>query len=525
MKGGIMDWTFKAGGKSITLTPVESLKAVFPTSEFSATATLDEYRSNFGDVVLEGHPDVPGLSSRDRRTFERAGWWFVAPKADVAEATTMREAVPNAKAASDVYVTKAGSILLGTNLATVKLSKDLSEAEAEQVLQQDGLTIVQKFGFAPNMYEVRIPSGISLPEAIEKLQSSGRYVWVEPTLLQSMAPKEAVAPGDPEFSEQWQHFNRGSIDGIPGVAGEDLDSIHAWEVTKGAGIRIAVIDGGMQLDHPDLAAGIVGGGFFVTDQSGESTFSPLPANPRDFPDSSHGTFCMGLAAARSNNAGQPGQGGCGSAPEASLIAIACPSNHLTTQSTLARAVHFAVEPSAFNPEAEGQPGADVISCSLDTDNPLFSVLAEAIHHAGAEGRPVKGAESRGIPIFWAVNNNPGSITDDPVACLPEVIAVGRFDRRGLPGLGASGDQLAFLAPGNDVFSTRSQGIYGFGDGTSFATALAAGVGALVLSVHPDWSADQVRQKLRDSCEPVNQLPGHHDSHTGFGKLNAFLAVS
>ena len=520
-----MDWTFNARGKPITVTSVDSLSAVYPTSEFSATATLAEYRSHFGDVVLEGHPGITEMSSKDRRTFERAGWWFVAPNADVADAVTRREGVPNAKAASEVYVTKSGSIMISTNLATVRLSDDMSENQAEQVLQQDGLTIVHKFGFAPNMYEVRIPSGSSLPEAIGKLESSGRYVWVEPTLLQSMAPKEAVAPGDPQFLEQWQHFNRGSIDGIPGVAGEDLDSINAWEVTKGAGIRIAVIDGGMQLDHPDLAAGIVGGGFFITDQSGESTFSPLPANPRDFPDSSHGTFCMGLAAARSNNAGQPGQGGCGSAPEASLIAIACPSNHLITQSTLARAVHFAVEPSAFNPAVEGQPGADVISCSLDTDNPLFTVLAEAIHYAAVKGRPVQGEESRGVPIFWAVNNNPGSIEDDPVACLPEVLAVGRFDRRGLPGLGASGDQLAFLAPGNDVFSTRSQGIYGFGDGTSFATALAAGVGALVLSVHPDWRADQVRQKLRDSCEPVNQVAGHHDQHTGFGKLNAFLAVS
>jgi len=234
---------------------------------------------------------------------------------------------------------------------------------------------------------------------------------------------------------------------------------------------------------------------------------------------------MGLAGARTNAAGQPGQGGCGSAPEASLIAIACPSTQLTSQSTLARAVHFAINPEFFDPNAEGQPGADVISCSLDTDRPLLTCLAKAIHYAGTKGRPVADGNPRGTPIFWAVNNNPGSIEDDPTATLPEVIAVGRFDRRGLPGLGASGDQLEFLAPGNDVFSTRSQGIYGFGDGTSFATALAAGVGALVLAEHPEFTAAEVRQKLRDSCEPIDQVAGHHDPHTGFGKLNAFLAVS
>jgi hypothetical protein len=520
-----MDWTFNARGNPVTLIPIESVKAVFPSSEFSATATLAEYRANFGDIVLEGHPSTTGMSSKDRRIFERAGWWFVAPKTEIAEAAAVREPVANAAAAGDVFRTESGSILIGTNLATLELDENLSEAQAEQILQGDGLTILYKFGFAPHMYEVRIPGGMPLPAAIQGLIDTGHYLWVEPTLLQTITPKGEEAPGDPRFDAQWQHRNRGSVDGVPGVAGEDLDSLRAWGFTRGAGVRIAVIDCGMQINHPDLQGQVVGGGFFRTAASGVVDFSPIPANPADFPDFSHGTFCMGLAGARTNAAGQPGQGGCGSAPEASLIAIACPSTQLTSQSTLARAVHFAINPEFFDPNAEGQPGADVISCSLDTDRPLLTCLAKAIHYAGTKGRPVADGNPRGTPIFWAVNNNPGSIEDDPTATLPEVIAVGRFDRRGLPGLGASGDQLEFLAPGNDVFSTRSQGIYGFGDGTSFATALAAGVGALVLAEHPEFTAAEVRQKLRDSCEPIDQVAGHHDPHTGFGKLNAFLAVS
>lgn len=520
-----MDWTFNARGNPITVTSVESLRAVFPTREFSATATLAEYRSHFGDIILDGDPSATGMSSKDRRIFERAGWWFVAPKADIAAATAVRGAVPNARAASEVFVTGSGTILVGTNLATLEFDENMPQAQAEQILQQDGLTIVHKFGFAPNMYEVRIPGGESLSAAIKRLVDSGHYLWVEPTLLQTITPKGVEAPGDPRFDAQWQHRNRGPIDGIPGVVGEDLDSLRAWAFTRGAGVRIAVIDCGMQINHPDLEGKVVGGGFFKTAESGEADFFPMPANPADFPDSSHGTFCMGLAGARTNAVGELGQGGCGSAPDASLFAIACPSNQLTSQSTLARAVHFAVNPEAFDPALEGQPGADVISCSLDTDNPLFTCLAKAIHHAGTKGRPVDNGDPRGIPIFWAVNNNPGSINDDPVATLPEVIAVGRYDRRGLPGLGASGEQLQFLAPGNDVFSTRSQGIYGFGDGTSFATALAAGVGALVLAVHPEFTAAQVRQRLRDSCEPVNGPAGQHNDQTGFGKLNAFMAVS
>jgi len=235
-----MDWTFNVRGNPFTVTSIESLRAVFPTSEFSATATLENYRSTFGEVSLEEHPSTTSMSSRDRRIFERTGWWFVAPKTEVAEAMAVNAAVPNAKAVSQIYVTSSGGVLLETNLATLELDENRSEAEVQQTLQQDGLTVVHKFGFVKHMYEVRIPDGMGLRKAIKKLEDSGHYLWVEPTLLQTITPKGVEAPGDPRFEAQWQHQNRGSVDGIPGVAGEDLDSLHAWEFARGAGVRIAL---------------------------------------------------------------------------------------------------------------------------------------------------------------------------------------------------------------------------------------------------------------------------------------------
>jgi len=210
------------------------------------------------------------------------------------------------------------------------------------------------------------------------------------------------------------------------------------------------------------------------------------------------------------------------APEASLIAVACADNLLTTQATLARAVHFAVKPSDYDPQANDQNAADIISCSLDTNNPLLTVLKEAITFANQKGRKRNGA-ALGVPIFWSVSNVSDTILKDPVCCLPEVIAVGRYTNRGVRDKGAFGEQLAFLAPGRAVYSTRSGNQYGEGDGTSFSTALAAGVGALVLSVHPDWTAAQVRNKLVQSCDPMNGVNGHSD-FSGFGKLNAHKAV-
>jgi subtilisin family serine protease len=512
-----MTWNIKVGDKSLSLRSVESLRAVYPTDEFRARATREDYLSHFGDVLppppgpIEPAPELP---HEDVPIFQQAGWHFVAPNEEVTKASAVQAAVPNTTAVREVYVSDAGNLLVGTSLATVKLPPDLCESEAEKILQEDRLTIVHKLEFGRNLYEVRVPAGEPVLEAVNRLQNSGRYVWVEPSLLQAIKQKEAatplVLPTDPEFKKQWHHRNTGFAGPFAvGKAGEDLDSLKAWAITKGKGVKIAIIDAGMEITHPDLAPGIVGGGFFLSDESGESPFvSLVPGMP--FPNNEHGTFCMGLAGARINADGQQNEGGCGIAPEADLIAIACPVQHLATQTTLARAIHVAVD-----------QGADVISCSLDTDQPRFSVLTEAITFAATEGRKRNGV-SLGVSIFWAVDNEIRPIADDPVCTLPQVIAVGKYDRSGKWGGGAEGPELAFLAPGVDVFSTTLNGDNIRDTGTSFATPLAAGVAALVLSIHPDWTAAQVRDKLIQSCEPI---PNADPARVGAGKLNAFLAVS
>ena len=516
-----MTWTITVRGESTTLKPVESLRAVYPSNEFKATAKLEDYRSRFGEVIRGKQLVDAGLRTVNHRMFQRAGWRFVAPKAHVVEAATSRAPVSTAGIAREIFVTDSGNMLVATNLLTVKLRGEVSEEEARQILEQDGVTVVRRLCFGLTLYEVRVAPGAPIPEVIERLQNTGHYEWVEPNLLQSLKPKEQAIPEDIEFELQWHHRNTGvDEDGFPfGKAGEDLGSLQAWAITRGKGTRIAVIDSGMQIDHPDLKQGIVGGGYFLTNEFGESQFFPLAGNTATFPREHHGTFCLGLAGARTNGAGQQDQGGCGIAPDAGLIAIACPSDNLTTQTTLACAIHFAIDPSSFDPTTTPEDGAHVISCSLDTDNPLFSVLVEAISFAAKEGR-----NKLGVPILWAVENEIGSILRDPVCCLPEVIAVGKYNRDGLWGVNASGEQLALLAPGVEVFSTTTGSDNDFDTGTSYATPLAAGVAALVLAVHPEWTAAQVREKLIASCRPINGTVGHNLEH-GFGKLNAFKAVS
>ena len=504
-----MQWTFKLGGEDVTFTILEDVAAVKPTSEFSKTAAITDYPSSFGEPVkAEAFRVNAERAPIDIEVFATAGWQFVSPLPTVAFAAETRTSIPQAESVRQVFLTKTNHMMIGTGLATVRLHESFSEAEVAQILEEDRLEIVYRLASKPNAFEVRLLSDRPLPEIIDELQAkTDRYVYAEPSLLQVITGRKK--PTDPDYSEQWQHHNdgKGSV-GPKGVRGADLHSEGAWDITRGKSsgrpVRIAIIDNGMQVSHPEFEGGIFRGGHFQATGVGEADFVPL-LNPAtsDFPDLDHGTFCMGMAGARMNNE----LGGCGSAPESDLMPIACFFDEAGTQTTLARAIEYAVA-----------DGADVISCSLDTESLLTSGLKDAIEAASAEGR-----NGLGIPVFWAVSNDHVEISLDRLCSHPRVIPVGRSNRRGLNDGSAFGPELDFLAPGTDVFSTRSESQFNIDTGTSFATPLAAGVAALVISVNPDLKSDEVRQILRETCDKPAGMTGHHDEF-GFGLLNAERAV-
>jgi thermitase len=423
--------------------------------------------------------------------------------------------VEGTEAVRRVYLGRGGT-LIGTDRVTVQFEPDVTEAKAKAQLQADKLKLVRRIDFATNAYEVRIPARRPELEVVGELQASGRYRFVEPVLLEAITGRHT--PNDPDFDAQWQHANDGSNGG---VAGADIKSEAAWDLTRGQGVRLAVIDNGMQVNHPDLRQGIVGGGYFVSDGMGSSTFRRWTPGQAGFPNGNHGTFCLGMAGARMDN----DRGGCGSAPEADLLAIACLQDQVGTQLTLARAIAYAADPSTEDAQASPADGAHVIACSLGpngADWDMTSVLDLAITAAAVQGRGGKG-----VPILWAATNGPYDIVHDEVCSHPDVMAVSRSNRNDLEDGAGFGPKLEFLAPGVDVHSTRSGSSYGTSTGCSYAAPLAAGVAALILARHPDWSRDQVRQRLRDSCDKVGGVPydaqGHHIEY-GCGRINAERAV-
>ena len=513
-----MKYTFKLRNRSVTIASLDALAAVHPAAEVRSGRSAREVARRFGSPPTD---DTRGgkaglvLPARNRKVFERAGWMFVEPGAAVSRAAVTRAPVEGANAVRRVYIARSGT-MIGTDRVTVKFDPDVSESEAIARMKRDKLVLVRNLGFSPNTYEARISVQRPEMEVVQELQEqTERYRFVEPVLLEAITGR--YTPTDPGFGNQWQHRNDGSNGG---KAGADIKSEAAWDVSRGRKVRLALIDNGMQVTHPDLRDGIVGGGYFVPDAAGSATFQRWQPKQSGFPSGDHGTFCLGMAGARTNTVG-----GCGSAPEADLIAIACMPDQVGSQLTLARAIAYAADPTTEDAQAPQNSGADVISCSLGpngADWEMTSVLELAISTAATHGR-----RGLGIPIFWAATNGPYDIGYDEVCSHPDVLAVSRSNRNDLEDGAGFGPKLEFLAPGVDVYSTRFGSGYGYNTGCSFAAPLAAGVAALVLERHPDWSRDQVRQRLAESCDKVGGVAydarGRNDDY-GYGRLNAERAV-
>jgi thermitase len=520
-----MKWSFKLRGKEVTLTDAVGAVAVRPTAEARSSAPsrsklVRQFGTTARDTSSGGRFGLE-LPARNRKLFERAGWLFVEPETETERAAMItRATVEGAESVQQVFIDRSGDVQISTDLVTVKFDPEMPESDVKQYLKEDRLQIVRQIRFSPNTYEVRAKTRQPLPELILALQERPYYIFAEPVLLQAITGR--LKPTDPGFGSQWQHTNDGSNGG---TAGADIRAEPAWDLTLGRSaeraMRIAVIDNGMQVRHPDLRAGIVGGGHFDSVGGGSASFVRFTPGAAGFPDEDHGTFCMGMAGARMNN----DRGGCGSAPQADMIAVACLPDQIGTQTTLARAVAYAADPSREDGQASAADGADVIACSLGpngADWDLTSVLDLAIRFVANQGRG-----GLGTPIFWAVSNGHFEVERDEVSSHPDVIGVGRSDRNDQADGSAFGPRLEFLAPGVDVFSTESGSGFGFSTGTSFAAPLAAGVGALVLARNPQFTAQQVRERLRATCDKVGGVTydanGHHDEF-GFGRINAARAV-
>lgn len=472
--------------------------------------------SSFGGPAEQALRDAGGgAAAATLDAFRQARWVFVEPSPATRTAMTSEAAMPaNAEAVGKVVLQADGSPAIATQRLNVQLDAGLSQSEAEAVLAERGLRVLQRLKFAKNLYETAATRHEDALAASVDLHDDPRFVFAEPSLVEHIPGR--ATPSDPRFGEQWQWANDGANGG---TAGADVGAPAAWDTTFGAGITVAVIDNGFDAGHEDLAAGVAtASGFFDEPGGGPAVFVPGLAG---MPDSDHGTFCAGMVGARGGN----GVGGVGAAPECDLVLLACLPDQVGTQTTLARAIAYAVDPTNEVSGADPDDAPDILVSSLGpngADWALTSTLELALDLAP------NGRQGRGLAIFWAASNGRNvDVGLDEVVSHPNVIAVVRSTRADLEDQAARGPKVELIAPGVDVFSTQSGGGYGTSTGTSFAAPCAAGCAALALAANPDLTGDELRQVMRDAADKVGGVAydaaGHNDDY-GFGRVNAARGV-
>jgi len=251
----------------------------------------------------------------------------------------------------------------------------------------------------------------------------------------------------------------------------------------GAGAIVAIIDTGLDKDHPDLAANIAGGRNFV------GGFRVDPDAWDD--DNGHGTHCGGIVAAVDNE-----EGVIGVAPEASLYGVKVLDRRGSGYVTdIIVGIEWAVE-----------NGADIISMSLGT-----TLDVQSLHEACDAAWNI----DNGVLLVAAAGNEGGSPVIYPAA-YSSVIAVSATDSAdNLASFSSTGPEVELAAPGLNIYSTYKKGGYATKSGTSMACPHVTGTAALVIASGVSGAA-AVRQQLTSTAEDI----GAADSWYGYGLVDA-----
>lgn len=496
-----MERQYYARGQKVQIKELTNIMAVKPDE---GNRHLDEGLKQ-ATMFLDSREET---NTEEQKAFQNAGWYFINPNEEISRSFSRSSADV---AVGRVFKQENGRILIGNNILTVQLNSNLTERESLDLLSENNLEIINKLEFGKHLYEVKVPTNLDFLAVANKLNERSEFLFAEPQFIEQISSRHR--PTDPDYSKQWQWKNDGSNGG---VVNADVHAEEVWDITRGAGIRIAIIDNGFEVNHPDLKEAVVAGAGYFKQQGSTALFVESLSQ---YPNSEHGTFCAGITLARADNE----RGGCGIANQSDFLPIAALPDQVGSQATLARAIAYAADPSKENINAAG---ADIIACSLGPNGAdwlLTSVLELAFEFAVKEGR-----NGLGTPIFWAVSNGNFPVAQDEICAHTNTIAVGRSTRQDKEDGSAFGPELDFLAPGVNVYSTDTGGGYTSSTGTSFAAPCAAGIGALVLSVNSNLSWQQVREVILSTCDKIGGVNydsnGHHQNY-GYGRVNAFKAVS
>ncbi|GEM_PF-6965960 len=374
-------------------------------------------------------------------------------------------------------------------------------------------------------YKVTLAEGIVVTDATDKLHDSANVEYAEPN-----------------YKVDLQDFTGAAIMNAP-IGTNDLvwglrkiEAGMAWNITKGEGVIVAVIDTGVDFEHMDLSPNMWinrgedierdervddsdynlkddDGNGYIDDMNGWS-FVPERGNSRAFEPGDrygHGTLCAGAIAAAGNNR----IGLSGVAPMAKIMAVkVLDDDGAGYIDTIVKGIIYAVDNRA-----------QVLSCSWGVKAHSMALI-DAFHYADSKGRVCVAAAGNGDEDVSAVSP----------ANIDTVIAVAATDHNDeKPAFSNWGKKIDIAAPGVDIISSISRAynwlmmdgsrIVGEGyyrsNGTSLACPYVAGAAALVLSQFKEYCPEQVKKALVTGSDNIRKK----GDVLGYGRLNLFRALS
>ena len=474
--------------------------------------------------------------------------------------------IKGVKSVQSMYM-NVDSLEMGiTSEIVMKFNEDVSQQQIDELHKKHQVSVRKRTDL---YYLVSVPNNVDALEVANQYQLSGLVKYSHPNFMANVE-KHQTTPNDPYFVNQFYLHNTGQTmaNGKSGTSGADIRVPQAWDITKGSSdIIVAVLDEGVTSNHPDLPNNrqvrLNGSNFAAT---------PPDNDPSPVGNNNHGNSCAGVIAASHNN-----EGVAGIAPNSKIMPIRIPFGNYPS-SIYADAIRFAKN-----------SGAHILSNSWgygSSDPNLFPDIVDAIEDATLTGRNGKGC----VVVISAGNTashvwgNSGTVNFPSNVNVAGVLTVGasdRYDQQAnyspTSNLNSPNNQIVDIVapshrayscqistetfeawtidmPGNDGYNpvksddcgnlpvsgtylpnsgTNYLAYTGHFGGTSCSCPQVSGVAALILSLNPTLTQQQVSNIVNSTARKAGGYTysttsgisnGTWNSQMGRGVLNAYAAV-
>jgi subtilisin family serine protease len=374
----------------------------------------------------------------------------------------------------------------------VRFAPNIPKATIDQINATIGAQVLQSFQIVSNLYLVKIPAHLSVPEAIARYKGYASVLYAEPNYIVRKAQHVQLTPNDPNFTQLWGLHNTGQTGGTPDA---DIDAPEAWDITTGSSsVVVFVIDTGVDYNHPDLNANLwrnpgetPGNGIdddgngYVDDVYGIDTYY----NDTDpFDGDGHGTHVSGTIGAIGNN--NVGVVGVNWSVKIGHCKFLSDFGSGTTAGAISCLQYI------LNLKQTGNPANDIIATNNSWGGGGFS---QALHDA------IKAHMNAGI-LFIAAAGNSSANNDTALFLpasyyLPNMIAVAASNHTdALAWFSNYGRRTVHVgAPGQGILSTTPGNTYSTFSGTSMATPHVTGLAALIKAQFPSFTWYQIRNRI------------------------------